>query len=108
MIDLEAALRLADWLEKCRHEVQASTVRGLVERVRESPAWHPKPTGPGVWVCEPEEGRDSAYVILDLDQQAIDEGAPYFSARVFGPIVGCEAPVYPNKRRRKPEESTNA
>lgn len=102
-IDLEAALRLAD-----RSEVQSggnvavyqlgAAVRGLVERVRECPAWHQRPTGPGVWICEPDEIRRKAgmsSVILDLDQEALDEGAPHFCCRVFGPVPGCSVPVYP-------------
>lgn len=99
-IDLEAASRLAD-----RAEIQsggnpavyqlASTVRGLVERVRESPAWHVRPTEPGVWLWAHHEFvLTSATIICVGDpERYVTEGSPLW----YGPL--------PDPPR---EESTNA
>jgi len=51
-----------------------------------TPAWHDKPTGPGMWVCIGHgrmRGRDSVLNLTDLD---LANGAPFFTEAVYGPI----------------------
>lgn len=72
----------------------ASTVRGLVERVRECPAWHKRPTCPGIWFWADSEMETGGGLTRVVDPET------YFTEKReewFGPIS------MPN-----PEESTNA
>lgn len=49
------------------------------------PAWHPRPTCPGVWLCPPSK-KIAQWVSLALSQDDINRGAPFLSDAVFGPI----------------------
>lgn len=52
-----------------------------------SPGWLQRPSGPGMWVCLPEEGSTFPKpVVIDLTQHDIDRGAPFRCGHVFGPI----------------------
>jgi len=51
------------------------------------PAWHDRPTGPGLWVCMPDGkqfGRRAE--ALRLTEEDLARGAPFHVLRVFGPV----------------------
>jgi hypothetical protein len=49
-------------------------------------AWRKRPSCPGAWVCI-GEGRLAGHdTVMDLTQDDIDTGAPFYSSAVFGPI----------------------
>lgn len=50
-----------------------------------APAWHKRPTCPGVWVCPPSE-EITRWIAVELSQERIDAGAPFGCRRVYGPI----------------------
>lgn len=50
------------------------------------PAWHDRPTGPGLWVCLPDGKSVRQIVTLELDEKDIKRGAPFNTPRVYGPI----------------------
>lgn len=53
----------------------------------ELPAWHQRPTGPGLWLIEKSDyGSPYPYLALELTQEDIDRGAPFDAKRVYGPI----------------------
>jgi len=55
----------------------------------EQPQWMRRPSGPGKWVCKSDQsGRDLGFhqTVLDLDAWAIEEGAPFHTEWVYGPI----------------------
>ena len=54
------------------------------------PAWHQRPTMPGLWLCCGEtqvtEGVPFAGDLIDITPTDIVRGVPYRSSLVFGPI----------------------
>ncbi len=49
------------------------------------PAWHDRPTGPGLWVCTLRDKR-RGWAAVKLDAEDLASGAPRFTSRVYGPI----------------------
>lgn len=54
------------------------------------PAWHKRPTCPGLWVCWEESQPEMLFTIsaplIRMTQMDIDRGCPFATAAVFGPI----------------------
>lgn len=50
---------------------------------RKAAKWMDRPSGPGRWLCHGTTLRDC---VVELDQEDIDNGAPFASSRVYGPI----------------------
>ena len=50
---------------------------------RKAAKWMDRPSGPGLWLCHGTTLRDC---VVELDQEDIDNGAPFASTRVYGPI----------------------
>ena len=52
------------------------------------PDWHDKPTGPGGWVCrgDGKHALGDRVIFLELTQEEIDNGAPFHTGRVYGPV----------------------
>ena len=49
----------------------------------DEPAWHDRPTGPGLWYCIGDKYKGT--VVL-LSQYDLERGAPFYSTKVYGPI----------------------
>ena len=63
----------------------------IAEKTRvfdDTPTWRDRPTLPGLYMCEslPDTIVPNEFVVLDLDQEDIDRGAPFATKRVYGPI----------------------
>lgn len=61
----------------------------------DTPAWHDRPTCPGLWLSmhEPSSPIGASFLkflqsmtMLLLEKEDLDRGAPFFSLRVYGPI----------------------
>lgn len=50
---------------------------------RKAAKWMDRPSGPGWWVCYGPKFRPT---VTDLNQDDIDNGAPFATTRVYGPI----------------------
>lgn len=62
-----------------------------------TPDYHPRPTGPGLWVCFPDRrGRIRQIIVLDLDDEDLVRGAPFETVRVYGPIPPYVDPMEPD------------
>lgn len=52
-----------------------------------APQWLPRPSGPGLWVCVPEnKSRFNQITTIDLTADDLARGAPFYVSRVYGPI----------------------
>lgn len=81
-----------------------SRVNGTMRRT-ERPAWHKRPTGPGMWVCWAEDQTARIFPIgpiLKLTQEDLDRGSPFSTACVYGPIL--EPPTEFTGETTKPDE----
>ena len=47
------------------------------------PAWHPRPTGPGTWICW---RLNRGFVPIELNELAVKRGEPFNADLVYGPI----------------------
>lgn len=56
--------------------------------VKQTVDYHDRPTGPGRWVCMSKPWADGKMsdVVVDLSQDDLDRGAPFHTARVYGPL----------------------
>lgn len=64
-------------------------IRELEKALNESaPSWTRRPLGPGNWLSLNLSGRCT---YLQLTQEQIDGGAPFYSKAVYGPIPNMEA-----------------
>lgn len=52
--------------------------------VQQPPAWHERPTESGLWLLDLPAYE--AHPLRRLDQEDIDDGAPYGGQLVYGPI----------------------
>ncbi len=68
--------------------VLTKRVEELEAELSQQPAWHDKPTGPGLWVCwfHPRGGKVQMPSVVDLAEEDLDRGAPFYTSRVYGPI----------------------
>ena len=76
---------LAGLLE-CDHLgiIEQLELRDALDSVDAAPAWHDRPTGPGLWVCVEEDG-PAAYNLSD--DGAVQLWDAINSGCVFGPIL---------------------
>lgn len=66
-------------------EACITAIPELLDALEAAPAWHKRPTCPGLWVCHPSK-EITQWVALELSQERIDAGAPFCSPAVYGPI----------------------
>ncbi len=65
----------------------AMTMGEIVSRLTaEVPAWHPRPTCPGLWLTIGNRPRAYTFVALRLDAEDLTRGAPFETDAVYGPI----------------------
>ena len=66
------------------------------DRLSESiPQWMERPSGPGRWVCEelPKGSRRIGPIIVNLTDEDLNRGAPFYTTRVYGPIPEFRGPA---------------